>query len=120
VVARKTVPRENLPIEIFDPLAWFKKYLAGGNPMVRIGVIILFFGMAFLAKYAIDQGIISIEIRLSAIALHVIWSHNRWLETAKEQRRIWFNPARRWYCHDLPGHFCCGKTLHTLPSFKCF
>ena len=37
--------------------------------MVRIGVIILFFGMAFLAKYAIDQGIISIEIRLSAIAL---------------------------------------------------
>ncbi|MEN8146527.1 MAG: DUF2339 domain-containing protein [Campylobacterota bacterium] len=66
---RKTVPREQLPIDVLDPLKWFKTYLAGGNPIVRVGVIILFFGMAFLAKYAIEQGFISIEMRLGFIAL---------------------------------------------------
>lgn len=69
IAAPKAHPTERLPIEIFDPLKWFKTYLAGGNPMVRIGVIVLFFGMAFLAKYAIEQGLISIQLRLGFIAL---------------------------------------------------
>jgi len=45
------------------------RYLSGGNPLVRIGGVLFFFGMAFLAKYAAENSLISIEFRLIAIAL---------------------------------------------------
>jgi uncharacterized membrane protein len=46
-------------------LAWIK----GGNPLARIGIVILFFGAAFLAKYAADRSLFPIELRFAAIAL---------------------------------------------------
>jgi len=45
----------------------FYNYIVNENPMVKIGVIILFFGLSFLAKYAIEENLISIEIRLAFI-----------------------------------------------------
>ncbi len=56
------------PKERPDPLVLLVKYLSGGNPLVRIGGVVLFFGLAFLAKYAADLGLISIELRLLGIA----------------------------------------------------
>jgi uncharacterized membrane protein len=44
-------------------------FLRGGNPMVRIGIVVLFFGMSFLAKLAIDANLISPEMRLVGIAI---------------------------------------------------
>jgi uncharacterized membrane protein len=46
-----------------------KKWLAGGHTLARIGVIVLFFGVAFLLKYAADQGWLPIELRLTGAAL---------------------------------------------------
>ncbi|MEZ4861331.1 MAG: DUF2339 domain-containing protein [Caldilineaceae bacterium] len=46
-------------------LAWFTQM----NIMVQIGLIILFFGVAFLVKYAADQGWLSLELRLAGAAL---------------------------------------------------
>lgn len=43
-------------------------FFAGGNPVVRIGILVLFFGVAFLARYAAERGWVSIELRLAAIA----------------------------------------------------
>ena len=43
-------------------------FVRGGNPMVRIGVIVLFFGVSFLAKLAIDADLVSIELRMAGIA----------------------------------------------------
>ena len=37
--------------------------------MVTLGVVVLFFGVAFLLKYAVDRGLLSIELRLIAAAL---------------------------------------------------
>ena len=37
--------------------------------MVRAGVIVVFIGLAFLAKYTTQQGLLPIEVRLSFIAL---------------------------------------------------
>jgi uncharacterized membrane protein len=45
-------------------VAWIK----GGNPLARIGIVVLFFGAAFLAKYATDHSLFPIELRFIAIA----------------------------------------------------
>lgn len=47
---------------------WFK----GGNPLARIGIVILFFGAAFLAKYAAEHSLFPIELRFVGLALGAI------------------------------------------------
>ncbi|MBA1149403.1 DUF2339 domain-containing protein [Ectothiorhodospiraceae bacterium WFHF3C12] len=48
---------------------WLRGFFFRGNPIVRIGVVVLFFGVAFLLKYAADQSLLPIEARLSAVAV---------------------------------------------------
>jgi len=45
------------------------KWLLGGNTVVRVGVLILFFGVAFLLKYAYEHTHVPIEVRLIGVAL---------------------------------------------------
>ena len=45
------------------------RWLFGGNTLVRVGVIVLFFGVAFLLKYAADRDLVPIELRLAGVAL---------------------------------------------------
>ncbi len=45
------------------------QWLLGGNTLVRVGVVILFFGVAFLLKYAYEHTHVPIEIRLVGAAL---------------------------------------------------
>ncbi len=42
-------------------------YFTGGNIMMRVGVLILFFGVAFLLKYAADHSMVPIEFRYLGI-----------------------------------------------------
>ncbi|MBK7000710.1 MAG: DUF2339 domain-containing protein [Rhodoferax sp.] len=44
-----------------------RNWLFGGNTIVRMGVLVLFVGLAFLAKYAIDNALLPPELRLAAI-----------------------------------------------------
>jgi uncharacterized membrane protein len=46
-------------------IAWIK----GGNPLARIGIVILFFGATFLAKYAAEHSLFPIELRFMALAI---------------------------------------------------
>ena len=46
-----------------------RNYFTGGNLVVRIGIIILFFGVAFLLKYAAEHTQVPIEVRLMGVAL---------------------------------------------------
>lgn len=46
-----------------------KAYFSGGNLIVRVGVIVLFFGVAFLLKYAAEHSYLPIEFRLAGVAL---------------------------------------------------
>lgn len=50
---------------IASAMAWLK----GGNPLARIGIVVLFFGAAFLAKYAADHSRFPIELRFMALAI---------------------------------------------------
>jgi len=45
------------------------RYFTEGNLFVRIGLLVLFAGVAFLLKYASDHSLVSIETRLSFIGL---------------------------------------------------
>ena len=46
-----------------------RDWLLGGNTVVRVGMIVLFFGVAFLLKYAADSSMLPIEFRLAGAAL---------------------------------------------------
>ena len=49
-------------------LARVRGFLVGGNPIVRIGVVLLFCGVAFLLKYAADRHALPLELRLAGVA----------------------------------------------------
>ena len=58
------------PVPEWAPLAAaVRSFFAGGNTLVRSGVVVLFFGVAFLLRYLAEHTHIPIEFRLSGIAL---------------------------------------------------
>jgi uncharacterized membrane protein len=63
------------PIKLAEPnfiekgITAAKDWLFGGNTLVRSGIVILFIGISFLLKLAVDNGFIPIELRLAAVAL---------------------------------------------------
>ncbi len=50
-------------------LSRFGSLLTGGNMVLKTGVIVLFFGVAFLLKYGAQHHMISIEIRMISVAM---------------------------------------------------
>lgn len=46
-------------------VAWF----TGGNTIARVGLVILFFGLAFLLKYAADNQMLPPELRVASVAI---------------------------------------------------
>ena len=42
-----------------------RQFLFGGNLMVRVGVVVLLFGFAFLVKYAATRDLVPLEVRLT-------------------------------------------------------
>ncbi len=46
-----------------------RRFVTTGNPVVRIGVVVLFFGVAFLLRYAWERELVPVELRLASIAL---------------------------------------------------
>ena len=47
----------------------FMRWLTGGNPLAKVGIVLLFFGIAFLVRYAAEHDLISIQLRLSSAAV---------------------------------------------------
>lgn len=45
-----------------------REYFTGGNALVRVGILILFFGVAFLLRYVAEHSHVPIQLRLSAVA----------------------------------------------------
>jgi uncharacterized membrane protein len=53
-------------------LGYIREYFTGGNTLVRVGIIILFFGVAFLLRYAAEHSHVPIEFRLTGVALGAV------------------------------------------------
>lgn len=53
----------------FDKLGQaIRRFFTEGNVIVRIGMVVMFFGLSFLVKYASNQGLLPLELRLTAVA----------------------------------------------------
>lgn len=67
------VPAIPLPPRVPDlgdkAIALVKDFFTQGNPIVRVGMVVMFFGMSFLVKYAASEGFIPLELRLAVVAL---------------------------------------------------
>jgi uncharacterized membrane protein len=59
-----------LPASPFS--AFVRDYFTGGNTLVRAGVVVLFFGVAFLLRYMAEHAHIPIELRLAGVACAAI------------------------------------------------
>ena len=72
--SQRAVPDEQAPevSELPEPPAWLRKakeWLFGGNLVAKAGLLILFFGVSFLLKYAAARVTVPIELRLAGIVL---------------------------------------------------
>jgi uncharacterized membrane protein len=64
--ARSPIPETATEIPF---VAAIRDFFTGGNTLVRVGVIVLFFGVAFLLRYMAEHTHLPIEFRLSGITL---------------------------------------------------
>ncbi len=48
---------------------WLREYFTGGNLFVRVGMLVLFFGVAFLLKYAAQTVQVPVELRYVGVLL---------------------------------------------------
>ena len=53
-------------------LRYLRNYFSGDHIVSRVGVIVLFFGVAFLLKYAAERSHITIEFKLAAVGIGAI------------------------------------------------
>lgn len=49
-----------------------RDWFTGGNAIVRVGIVVLFFGVAFLLKYSVEHEMLPVEVRLIGAALGAI------------------------------------------------
>jgi uncharacterized membrane protein len=55
------------PTAVDQALAAVRQWFVQGNPIVRVGLVILFIGLSFLARYAAQAGLFPVELRLAGI-----------------------------------------------------
>jgi uncharacterized membrane protein len=48
--------------------SWLIEFFTTGNVVAKAGMVIVFFGVAFLVRYAADRGLLPIEFRLMSVA----------------------------------------------------
>jgi uncharacterized membrane protein len=88
-----------------------RDWLLGGNTVVRMGVLVLFVGLAFLARYAVENALLPPELRLAAIGLSGIGLFGAGFRL---QRRT---PNRQAYALTLQG---AGVAVLYLTVFSAF
>ena len=62
---RRAPSDESLESGVFRAI---REFFTGGNTVVRVGIVILFFGVAFLLRYIAEHSHIPIQFRLSGVA----------------------------------------------------
>ncbi|HSX90106.1 MAG TPA: DUF2339 domain-containing protein, partial [Pseudomonas sp.] len=63
-------PREPSPIERAIDLA--QAWLFGGNTVLRVGVLLLFLGLAFLLRYATEGMVVPVQVRYAGVAASAV------------------------------------------------
>jgi uncharacterized membrane protein len=68
VPASRPLPRPAEPGVVYRGIQAAKGWLLGGNTVARVGLLVLFIGVAFLLRYLAEHTRIPIELRLAAVA----------------------------------------------------
>lgn len=64
---------------------YLQRFFTEGNPIVRIGMVVMFFGLSFLVKYAANQGMFPLELRMAIVAaIALIFIGLGWKTRARE------------------------------------
>ncbi len=84
------------------------RFFTEGNPAVKIGLVLLFFGVAFLLRYASEHVSVSLTVRLGAIAAG---------GAALLGLGLWFVPRKRLYGLLLQGG---GLGILYMSAFAAF
>ncbi|MEX3775039.1 DUF2339 domain-containing protein [Pseudomonas sp. MYb118] len=58
----------NAPNVLERAFAAARNWLLGGNTVLRVGVVLLFFGLAFLLRYATEGMVVPLELRYAGVA----------------------------------------------------
>lgn len=66
VRTQRSEPLQTAQDGIFERL---QNFLMNGNPLVKIGMLVLFIGLSFLAKYVSSSGLFPLEARLAGLGL---------------------------------------------------
>ena len=91
-------------------IAWIKR----GNPLARIGIVILFFGAAFLAKYAAENSLFPIELRFVSLALGAFAIADRSAGVCVRDA-----PSMRSCCRVAASPACISPCLRRRNSITC-
>lgn len=67
--APRTEPAGEIPEWLETIPGRVRGWLLGGNPVAKAGLVILFFGVSFLLKYAVDRQLLPTEVRLAGAFL---------------------------------------------------
>jgi uncharacterized membrane protein len=67
IVRTPPVPPQPNPIDLAFAAAW--RWLFGGNTVARLGILLLFLGLAFLLRYAAEHVTVPIELRYAGVGL---------------------------------------------------
>jgi len=62
-------PTPSAPNPVEKAFDYVRRFFTEGNPIVRIGMLVLFVGLSFLVKYASSQGMFPIEFRLAIVCI---------------------------------------------------
>jgi uncharacterized membrane protein len=76
--ATTTPPKRPASPRVVHPelplVRWVREFFTGGNAVVRISIVVLFFGVSFLLQYAVEHNRLPIEFRLfGAAALALVF-----------------------------------------------
>lgn len=63
-----TDPESSYEFIIEDPLSRLWRKIKGDNPLMRVGLLVLFLGLAFFASYAVEHDFLPIPLRIMGIA----------------------------------------------------
>ncbi|MBS0589028.1 MAG: DUF2339 domain-containing protein, partial [Proteobacteria bacterium] len=63
----KPVPRTAPPA-----LLWIKRWLSEGNPLVKAGIVVVFFGVAYLFKYAAEAGWLTVPVEFRFLGVSLV------------------------------------------------
>lgn len=87
------------------------KWFLQGNPLAKVGMLLLFFGLSYLLKYSVDHNVVSIELRfIGAAFICLVLLGLGWYLRKKSQL----------YALILQGGAIGGFYITTFASFKLY